>query len=585
MKITFCPGMPSQIEFCLRLIRGMTFSGVKQIALIFLTMVAPLAAASDSSFLGVKAWQGSVSLSSSDSGQVTSMFGQEVWSTSYQADLKITLDQFDADGQLWQGPVTGSVHIQHKMVQTMPDGCVVTTTATADGPPDTSKIKSSVLQVANGQYWFGSLPTNVKGRRKSQMVCPDSGTVLYDDISGEQWWPVTDPTVQSWFALPESGLSLQGAADVKLSFPLTVYGYSMTGAQNPKLAARLTWQFQPSSVSQDEVTVSIPGYDTWRPQAGADGGRGNSITLNAELRTTEGGAPAAKAVRFEWSFPNISHELGYAINAPIVSADQKPDMRFEPSATLTIDDELGQKAHTPDGIYTTSMAQISSYDWGGYGTVQVVAVLEDGRRITGHLEGSTSQTEILLPKRAAGDTIAEAWRKQMGIGTLGDTTDDDNFPVGDGNKGDGLTLYEEYRGWMENGKHKEGDPTKKDFFVVNTAGSGYTPGILLYGSKSQLSIHYELLRSELSGDRVINFNHTQAPHRIDQHGVVIVSVSDGSSPEAHSDTDHPDTPAHIKSITVPKMTGSTTAVQQQSLAATLAHGSSPALQQRLPPWR
>jgi hypothetical protein len=91
-----------------------------------------------------------------------------------------------------------------------------------------------------------------------------------------------------------------------------------------------------------------------------------------------------------------------------------------------------------------------------------------------------------------------------------------------------LTLYEEYRGFMENGKHIQGDPTKKDFFVQNTGGGDLKPGINRFAQITGLNVHKDLLLDEMDGfhggapgDRLINFNHGQGAQEIAQHGVAI----------------------------------------------------------------
>jgi hypothetical protein len=82
------------------------------------------------------------------------------------------------------------------------------------------------------------------------------------------------------------------------------------------------------------------------------------------------------------------------------------------------------------------------------------------------------------------------------------------------------SLYEEYRGWVENGKHIEGDPKAKDFFVLNLIGADAKAGINLFEALSQLRVHSRLRRSEMSvAKRLMNANHRDAPHRVDQHGV------------------------------------------------------------------
>ena len=86
---------------------------------------------------------------------------------------------------------------------------------------------------------------------------------------------------------------------------------------------------------------------------------------------------------------------------------------------------------------------------------------------------------------------------------------------------------------MEKGKRIEGDPTKKDFFVQNLGGGDLKPGIIKFAQLTKLNVHKDLLADEMAalvgtklGDRLINFNHDQGAHEVDQHGVIITSMSE-----------------------------------------------------------
>src|SRR5207253_1472409 len=116
--------------------------------------------------------------------------------------------------------------------------------------------------------------------------------------------------------------------------------------------------------------------------------------------------------------------------------------------------------------------------------------------------------------------IAEAWLNDSGL-TGNDSDDDENEPVGDGNKGDGLTLYEEYRGFHENGRHMQSDPKKKDYFLLNLIGADAEPGVWLFAELSGLEVHKDLQRDELADDRLINANTDQGAHSVGQHGVIM----------------------------------------------------------------
>ena len=124
-----------------------------------------------------------------------------------------------------------------------------------------------------------------------------------------------------------------------------------------------------------------------------------------------------------------------------------------------------------------------------------------------------------LPKMKSPGWVADSWKQKNKAASLAD--DDDNEKVeGQKDNGDGFTLYEEYRGWAENEKHIEGDPKRKDFFVLNRIGLNARPGIELFEQLSKLRVHSKLRLFEMSvKDRLMNGNHRDGPHRVDQHGV------------------------------------------------------------------
>ncbi len=195
---------------------------------------------------------------------------------------------------------------------------------------------------------------------------------------------------------------------------------------------------------------------------------------------------------------------------------------------------------------------ISSYDWGGYGYLKVTAELHDDKgELVGHLKGEP-QTLIPIPKRRVRSNIAEYARKAldpveytrlpMNAGDRlddDDSEDDDEYPGKNRFTGDGLTLYEEYRGFLLKTKHEYGDPKKKDLFVCNQVAYA-NAGLTLFAKRTGLNVR-ELDRDEMSegsgvANRVINFNRSgQNPWKVDQHGIVMRKVGDRDSPMGPSE--------------------------------------------------
>jgi hypothetical protein len=176
---------------------------------------------------------------------------------------------------------------------------------------------------------------------------------------------------------------------------------------------------------------------------------------------------------------------------------------------------------------------VDAFDFGGHANLQVVCELNDGREIPGILRvpGAEPTADITIPRRSAGSKIADAWREKYKLGP-NDGDDLDPDPVGDGNAGDGFSNYEEYRGFVINGRHVRTDPTKKDIFIRNKIGPAALPGLDLFAAVTELAAHYDLKDAEMPPSRVMNLKRSSKSPRSSQelqHGLVLVYVGTGNA--------------------------------------------------------
>jgi len=88
---------------------------------------------------------------------------------------------------------------------------------------------------------------------------------------------------------------------------------------------------------------------------------------------------------------------------------------------------------------------------------------------------------VEIPVDENDNHIADHWEDLIDPPSRDPLSDDDNFREGDGTDGDGLSLYDEYRGLMIRGTWLNLDPWRKDMFVMNF-GAGtedpYTPAVI-----------------------------------------------------------------------------------------------------------
>ena len=255
-------------------------------------------------------------------------------------------------------------------------------------------------------------------------------------------------------------------------------------------------------------------------------------------------------MRFE--LVGTSREPGVAMNWPSRGADDRPDFRLAYFGNPGELDPDGQvyvvEPFINVGGYPQAGAIVESFDFGGRSELRVTAELEGGRTIYGFYSitsgdpdddsGDRRYERLLLPKRRDGDWIAEGWRRDHDVTGLAADDDGEVDPEGDGDAGDGLTLYEEYRGFVVRrmaGSRVEGDVLRKDLFVLNLIGSDAWQGIKLFENVTDLRVISKLDRAEMDPEaRIINPNHRDAPHLTEQHGIVLHKVK-GTSDNYRND--------------------------------------------------
>lgn len=163
-----------------------------------------------------------------------------------------------------------------------------------------------------------------------------------------------------------------------------------------------------------------------------------------------------------------------------------------------------KKADVPSVVETTFAAPL----------IGVVSVMSPG------LKTEYGDNRVTIPFDADENHIADA-RKHNDRGRAANR-DEDVQPAGDGTNGDGLSNYEEFRGFLVKGTHTRTDIWKKDLFVrdQHNLGLGYFP------AASQLRCHL-IDPAEYDGDnvRIVNFNRGDATRsRCAQHGLHLRNV-------------------------------------------------------------
>lgn len=215
--------------------------------------------------------------------------------------------------------------------------------------------------------------------------------------------------------------------------------------------------------------------------------------------------PPSNVTQVRFTLSETSAFTGVAGNWPASGGSTAPDFHLA----------AGQQAMTLafGGDHTARIDFVVS-DYGGRTKITVSAV------------GENDQHEIRVPKDEDNNMLPDAdWIDSNGeeVSSVGRAKDNDaDFdPVtsappstanpANGMVGDGLSVYEEYRGFMTRGMHIRTHPEHKDLFMSSNLSWG-----LAYASPNlPLRVHRvwgqdEIQPTEYDSDRVINFNDTNS---------------------------------------------------------------------------
>lgn len=515
---------------------------------------APQTPPSCKNFGLVGEWKGTLSLVGTGSGALSD-------GGTYSVNESITASpDINAQGAgSWTGNFNETIHIDD--MESHPDGTFTHITDDETIPQGPISAVSggflpgaglnANLSACNFQFsWDPSLHATVTSNSGTETGTPSQYGFIGLQQSGSLTFSVG--SIQS--PLPTTGLVLSGNAAVNYFSALLGDPANWT----------LTWSLNP--VLDLDLIVTIPQYSTWRPTAGLTeldtgldaSGQPNLLTIQALLITKSTQQPTDfPPENLTFLLAGDSHEPGVTMNWPPekqLISPTPPDLNFDKNQSananfqINSDGTQAQIAPTTPPIVAPVTIVLSPHDWGGWGTLNVTATV-DGETITGHFRGDPTP-DILIPKRQPGRHVADVWKSAHNISlTTPDTDDSETDPVGKpGCVGDGFTLYEEYRGFIENRKHIEGDPSSKDFFILNDIGADAEPGIFLFTAATGLTVHKDLRDDEaetqprpeleqtvsqttstgttinaspVSGRPLMNFNHNEALVETNQYGVLL----------------------------------------------------------------
>ncbi len=442
---------------------------------------------------------------------------------SFSATVEV--ERVEADPPRWVGKVIGSTMTADFKEKLIAGDCVVDITAHTAGPFDPPTPGADEVRLEfNGSRGF-TLRLDSNGRETTFLKttkCPN-GAIPPETQESEMWVPASAGVLP----FPEMGTTLEGKAAVTKD---------VTSSSQPTGKRTSKWDVTVKLVPavEEELKLVIDdteAYRSWRPTTTRDEQPGARLGLVATVESSTKQDPQIAVESFTWELVETSSEPGVAINYPVGAPAGRLDLELGAEGELFELSNQNQKMVRVVRSGFKDIVQVIPFDWGGWSELKVTAVLSNGQTLVGRLRGA-AEDNVRLPKRDPDSYIADAWKKAKGV-TGKDADDDETVPAGDGTPGDGLSLYEEYRGFYESvgarhgsgvGQHIEAEPKQKDFFILNRAQSMPMSGIARFKSLSKMAVHWQLAEDQLPASRIVNANRAQGPTVGPQHAVVLEVV-------------------------------------------------------------
>ena len=317
----------------------------------------------------------------------------------------------------------------------------------------------------------------------------------------------------------------------------------------------VSWNLGGKPQDVEAVIIPFPGFEGWIPEGGKDEDTegGFPFVVDAKLRLkNKPDKETSEKAKFKFELIDTSKEPGLCLNAPNKDkAKRSFDLKFrqDENPDLKVSNE-GQTAQSTE-YQESETVVINSYDWGASGKLKVTAILASGEQMIAHVEGKPQKEVLVIPCDENDNRVADEWEKQEGVfdKKLPANWDGAEEPKGQKAPGDGISLYEKYRGFEFEGIHERLDPNQKYLFVhdpdevVRRVAQDANVKATSFEAVSKLRLRYvdddHWTGGGSSGEkkRIVNFNTDWKPgHAVDQHALDVgVDSSFGAFPEGYLD--------------------------------------------------
>ena len=346
-------------------------------------------------------------------------------------------------------------------------------------------------------------------------------------------------------ALDPNATRLSGSAEVDTNHD---------GKSGKPMRALLTWTLSTTPIPEEvQVTVQTDSaYEKWIPEGNLmqPGEPGNRIGVKLIVHK-KGDPTERRKATLTVALMKVSQEKGVCMNWPVKGAKADFGLRLPAGENPAFAPSPGAGAGQPlttRAAVDAAEVLVTGHDFGAYGVLHITGKDAVGRDVRVVIRGKDSP-DLALPMDENHNHIADAWEKNWAGGLRGQETDDDeDVPSGQaGSTGDGLTLYEEYRGFkvsggperigdahlpleLITGQHVRTDPRVKDLFVSDrTRRRVGGSGVVHFGNATGVRVH-QLAADEIGDNRIVTLN-SGSWHSVDQHGILLIDGPPGSDPQ------------------------------------------------------
>jgi len=286
--------------------------------------------------------------------------------------------------------------------------------------------------------------------------------------------------------------------------------------------------------------------DEWVPQYG------NNTNVYAKIYEPDPSrpgvwVPSKRKRKISVRFVERSNEKGRCLNRDLPADPQDtPDIFMKAENNLGTTCEEDPAGAGQFGKCTTNDEQnvftflVQSEDFGSFSRMEAtcdgcaaLVPVYGGRpeRYPLAVEETREKTLVPVPKDTNKNQISDGYAPDK-TGAVRAIDDDEDDPKGNGVKGDGLSAYEEYRGFYNKyDSHNRLDWKKKELFIQNIFG---LPGVDMFEHVTGIPVIR--VKPMNHRDRVVNFNHGHA-HEVDQHCLVLIELDEpGNGLLGYTDT-------------------------------------------------